>query len=100
MKDINQIDPNQTHDISATFFTFGSRALPAEAACKINVLGEDRHPLGVNGAQVGVFKQTNDVNLTRFLKSMDGSGLEAQIAPELLGDLAHKALEREPAHRV
>ena len=45
----NQIDSNQPRNISATFFTLGSSALPADAACKLDVLQKDCHPLGVNG---------------------------------------------------
>jgi len=33
----------------------------------LNVFGHDSHSFGVNGAQVGVFKQTDQVGFTGFL---------------------------------
>ncbi|CAH3179214.1 unnamed protein product, partial [Porites lobata] len=48
----------------------------------LNVLGHDRDTLGVDGAQVGVFKQTNKVSLASLLKSHHSRALEAQIDAE------------------
>ena len=49
----------------------------------------------MNGAKVGVLKESNKVSLRCFLKSQDGRSLESKISLELLGDLTDKALERE-----
>ena len=48
-------------------------------------------------AQVGVFEQSNEVSLGCFLKSKHGSGLEAKIRLEILGNLTDKTLERSLA---
>jgi len=109
----NRIKPNQTksnqtklnqplntHDIRALFFPNTLThlgALPTDAAGQLNVPRQDSHALGVDGAEVGVLKQAHHVRLGRILESKDGRGLEAEIRPEVLGQLTHKALEGELA---
>jgi len=51
----------------------------------------------VNGAQVGVFKKTNEVSLRCFLEGTDGSRLETKISLEILCDLTDETLEWELA---
>lgn len=46
----------------------------------------DGDTLGVDGAQVGILEERDEVRLNRLLKSTDGRGLEAQIGLEVLGD--------------
>ena len=48
----------------------------------------------MNGTQVGVLKESNEVGLGGFLKGEDGSRLESKVRLEVLGDLTDKALER------
>lgn len=58
--------------------------------------GEERtdgDTLGVDGAQVGVLKERDEVSLNGLLESTDGRGLEAEIRLEVLGDLTNKTLE-------
>ena len=59
----------------------------------MDVTGHDGDALGVDGAQVGVLEQTDDVGLSGLLKGEDGGGLEAEVALEVLGDLTNEALE-------
>ena len=47
----------------------------------------------MDGAQVRVFEQGNQVGLAGFLQGKKGCALKAQVIPEVLGDLAHQALE-------
>ena len=68
------------------------RALAADAARQLHVLGHDGHALGVDGAQVGVLEEAHQVRLGRLLQGQDGGGLEAQVGLEVLGDLANQAL--------
>ena len=42
--------------------------LATDAPGQLDVLGHDGDPLGVNGAQVGVLKQTNEVGLAGLLE--------------------------------
>ena len=72
-------------------------ALSADAAGELDVLGHDGHTLGVDGAQVGVLEQTDEVGLASLLQGHHGGRLEAQVGLEVLGDLAHQALEGQLA---
>ena len=69
----------------------------ADSAGQLNVLGHDRDTLGVDGAQVGVFKKTNEVSFASFLKSHHTRALETQISLEILSDFSHKTLEGQLA---
>jgi len=73
--------------------------LATDAAGKLDILGHDGHTLGVDGAQVGVLEETNEVSLGGLLEGKDGLGLEAQVSLEVLSDLPHKALEGQLADK-
>ena len=62
-------------------------ALAAEAAGQLDVLGLDGDTLGVDGAQVGVLEEGDEVGLDRLLEGADGRRLEAEVGLEVLGDL-------------
>ena len=51
----------------------------------------------MDGAEVGILEQTDEVGLGGLLEGEDGRSLEAEVALEVLGDLADEALERELA---
>ena len=68
-----------------------------DPAGQLDVLGHDGHALGMDGAQVGVFKETNQVSLRGFLEGHDGRALEAEVSLEILSDFTHKTLEGELA---
>ena len=61
----------------------------------MGTVGHDRDALGVDGAQVRVLEQADEVRLGRLLQREDGRRLEAQVGLEVLGDLAHDAPEGE-----
>ena len=71
--------------------------LAADTAGQLDVLGHDGHTLGVDGAQVGVLEQADQVGLGRLLQGHHGGALEAQVRLEVLGDLAHQTLEGQLA---
>jgi len=73
------------------------RALTTETAGKLDVLGLDGDTLGVDGAEIGVFEQRDEVGLDGLLESTDGRRLEAEIGLEVLGDLTNQTLEGELA---
>jgi histone H3 len=73
------------------------RALATETAGQLDVLGLDGDTLGVDGAEVGVLEQGDEVSLNGLLESTDGRGLEAEIGLEVLGDLTDQTLEGELA---
>ena len=72
-------------------------ALATDAAGQLDVLRHDGDALGVDGAEVGVLEEADEVGLGRLLEGGDGGGLEAQVGLEVLGNLADQALERELA---
>jgi hypothetical protein len=63
------------------------------ATGQLNVLGHDGDALGVNGAQIGIFKESDQVGFGSFLQSQHGRSLEAQIALKVLRDFTDQALE-------
>jgi len=67
--------------------------LTTDAAGKLDVLGHDGHTLGVDGAQVGVLEQSNEVSFAGLLQSKDGGALESQVGLEVLSDFADQTLE-------
>ncbi len=71
------------------------RALATDAAGKLDVLGHDGDTLGVDGAQVGVLEEADQVGLSGLLEGKDRRALEAEVRLELLGDLADEPLEGE-----
>ena len=64
---------------------------------ELDVFWHDGDSLGVDGAQVGVFEEADEVRLGGFLESHDGGGLESEISLEVLGDFADESLEGQLA---
>ena len=71
--------------------------LSTDAAGQLDVLGHDGDALGVDGAEVGILEESDQVGLGRLLQSHDGGALEAEIGLEVLGDLADETLKGELA---
>ena len=68
-------------------------ALPSDPSGKLDVLGHDGDTLGVDGAEVGVLKQPDQVGLAGLLQGHHGRALEPQVSLEVLGNLTDEALE-------
>ena len=51
----------------------------------------------MDGAEVGVLEEGDQVSLRGLLESADGVRLEAEVGLVVLGNLTHEALERELA---
>ncbi|KAB8101052.1 hypothetical protein EE612_031722 [Oryza sativa] len=75
----------------------GLRALAADAAGELDVLGHDGDALGVYGAEVGVLEEPDEVGLGGLLEGEHRVALEAEVGLEVLRDLADEALEGELA---
>jgi len=73
------------------------RAFTAETASELDILGLDGNTLGVDGAQVGILEEGDEVSLDGLLESTDGGRLETQVGLELLSDLTDETLEWELA---
>lgn len=51
----------------------------------------------MDGAQVGVLEQGDEVSLDGLLESTNGGGLEAEVGLEVLGNLTDQTLEGQLA---
>ena len=70
-----------------------SEPVASDAFCQLKVLGHDCHSLGVDGAEVGVFEERNQVGLSCLLESQHCLALEPDFLFELSGALPHQSLE-------
>merc|ERR1711962_1726301 len=68
-------------------------SLTADSSCQLDVLWHNGHTLGVNGAQVCVLKQTDQVSFAGLLKGTDGCTLEPEISFEVLSNFSDEPLE-------
>ncbi len=79
-------------------FVEGSQSLlgfSSDSSSEGHVLGHDSDSLGVDGAKVGVLKETDEVGLRSFLEGHNGGRLETKVGFPLLGDFADQSLEGE-----
>ena len=74
-------------------------SLSTDPPGELDVLGHDGDSLGMDGAQVGVLKQTNKVSLASLLEGHDSRGLESEVSLEVLSDLPDQTLERKLQER-
>ena len=72
-----------------------SGALSTDSAGELHVLWHDGDSLGVDGAEVGVFEETDHVGLRCLLEGEDGRGLESEFTSVLRGDFTDESLEGE-----
>ena len=63
--------------------------LAADAASKLDVLRHHSHTLAMDGAQLGVLKETDQVGLGRLLQRQNSRRRKARSVSVLLRDLAH-----------
>ena len=71
--------------------------LPSDPPGELDVLGHDGDPLGMDGAEIGVLKQANEVRLSSFLEGPNGGRLEPEISLEVLGNFPNETLEGQLA---
>lgn len=69
----------------------------SDTASQLDVLRHNCDTLSMDGAQVGVFKETYQVGFTGFLQCTDGRRLETEIGLEILGNFTHQPLEGQLA---
>jgi hypothetical protein len=75
------------------------RSLTSDTTGQLDILGHDSDTLGVNGTQVGIFKESNEVGFGRLLKGQHGRSLETQIGFEILSNLTNQTLEGQLANQ-
>lgn len=67
----------------------------SDSTSELDILGHDGHSLGVDGTQVGVLKETDEVGLGSLLQGHHGRPLESEIGLEVLSNLSYQSLEGE-----
>jgi hypothetical protein len=72
-----------------------SRSLTSDSSGELHVLWHDGNSLGMDWAEVGVFKETDEVSLWCFLESKDSRWLESEVILELWGNFSYESLERK-----
>jgi hypothetical protein len=80
---------------STRYASRGLRSLSSESSSELEVLGLDGDSLGVDGGQVGVLEEGDEVSLGSLLEGHDGGGLESEVSLEVLGNLSDESLEGE-----
>jgi len=65
----------------------------------LDVFGLNGDALGMDGAEIGVLKEGDEVCLDGLLEGTDGGGLEAEVGLKVLGNLTDKTLEGELADK-
>jgi len=66
-----------------------------DSSGKLNILRHNGDSLSMNCTEVSVFKESNQISLSSFLKSRDSTALESQICFEVLRDLSNQSLKRK-----
>jgi hypothetical protein len=82
----SQIESNGRQGGAGREATLRSSTLSSETTGELHVLGLDGDTLGVDGAQVGVLEERDEVGLGSLLEGHDGGRLEPQVGLEVLGD--------------
>ena len=77
----------------ALFLSCCLSTFTTNATSQLDVFWHDCHSLGVDGAQVGIFKKTHQVGFTCFLQRRHSWALESQISFEVLSDFTNQTLE-------
>ena len=70
-----------------------SESVSSDSLGQLKISGHDGDSLGVNGTQVGVFEQRDEVGFSSFLEGKDGWGLESEFLFEFVGNFSNHSLE-------
>jgi len=65
----------------------------SDSSSELDVLWHDGDSLGVDCAQVSIFKESDEVSLRSFLEGHDGGRLESEIGLEVLSNFSDESLE-------
>jgi len=70
-----------------------SESVSSNSLGELEVSGHDGDSLGVDGAEVGVLEEGDQVSFGGFLEGQDGGGLESEFLFPLVGDFSDHSLE-------
>lgn len=74
-----------------------SESVSSNSLGQLKVAGHDGDSLGVDGAEVGVLEEGDQVCLGSLLEGQDGGGLESEFLLPLVGDFPDHSLEGQLA---
>ena len=66
-----------------------SESFSSNSSGQLDVLGHDGDSLGMNGTEIGVFKESNEICLTGLLKGQNRAGLESQFSLVIMSNFSH-----------
>ena len=72
-----------------------SESLSSDSSGELDILGHNGDSSGVDGAQVGILEQSNQVSLSSLLEGQDGGRLESELSLVLSGNISDHSLEWE-----
>jgi len=76
---------------------FRSESLSSDSSGQLDVLGHDGDSASMDGAEVGVLEEANQVGFSGLLEGKDGRALESEFSLVLVGDFTDESLEGELA---
>ena len=65
----------------------------SKSSGELHVLSHDRHSLGVESAESGIFENADEIGLRCLLQGEESLGLEAEIIIDASGYVPHQSLE-------
>lgn len=71
------------------------RSFSSDTSGELDIFGHNGDTLGVDGAKIGIFEESDEVGFSCFLEGKDGLGLEAKVGLEVLSDFSDQSLERQ-----
>ena len=74
-----------------------SESFSSDSSGQLDVSGHDGDSAGVDGAEVGILEESDEVGFSGLLESEHGAALEAELLLEVVGDLTDESLEGELA---
>lgn len=93
----------RSHSVAIELFSITLRLKVApEPSCQLYVFLHNRHPLGVDRTQVGIFKQMDQVRFAGLLEGQNGIRLppDTVVDPNIhLSNLLHKSSKRQLAQQ-
>ena len=66
-----------------------SKSISSDSLGELKISGHDGDSLGVDGAQVGILEEGDEVGLGSFLKGKYGWALESEFLFELVSDFSN-----------
>lgn len=81
------------------FVVFVSEAFSSDSSSKMHVFTHDSYSSSMKCTKVNVFKESNDISFSSFLKGMKRGSLETKIWVKSIGQMSNKSLEWKFLHK-